>query len=118
MIFIKIFCIFAADMIVIFEKDYLKELFVDGKTSDKKYRFQPDIISRYVKVINIMMNANNVNDLMRIGSLHYEHLEGDKKGLSSVRVNDKYRVEFIEEIENGQKIATICSIFELTNHYR
>lgn len=105
-------------MIVVFEKDYLKELFVDGKTSDKKYRFQPDIISRYVKVINIMMNANNVNDLMRIGSLHYEHLEGDKKGYSSVRVNDKYRVEFSEEFEEGQQIATICNIVELTNHYK
>ena len=105
-------------MIVIFEKDYLKELFVDGKTSDKQHRFQPDIVSRYVKVIKMMINANNVNDLTHIGSLHYEHLAGDKKGLSTVRVNDKYRVEFTEEIENGQKIATICNIVELTNHYK
>lgn len=105
-------------MVVIFEKDYLKELYIDGKISDKQHRFQPDIVSRYVKVINMIINANSVNDLARIGSLHYEHLEGNKKGFSSVRVNDKYRIEFFEEIEEGQKIATICNIVELTNHYK
>lgn len=31
-------------MIVTFEQVYLKELYVSGKTSDKKHRFQPDII--------------------------------------------------------------------------
>ncbi len=66
----------------------------------------------------MIINANSVNDLARIGSLHYEHLEGNKKGFSSVRVNDKYRIEFFEEIEEGQKIATICNIVELTNHYK
>ena len=105
-------------MVVVFEKDYLRELFVDGKASDKHHRFQPEIVSRYVKVINMMINANNVNDLMHIGSLHYEHLEGNKSGYSSVRVNDKYRVEFYEEFEGEQKIATICNIVELTNHYK
>ena len=66
----------------------------------------------------MIINANSVNDLARIGSLHYEHLEGNKKDFSSVRVNDKYRIEFFEEIEEGQKIATICNIVELTNHYK
>ena len=36
MIIIKNILIFAIDMIVVLEKDHLKELFVDGKTSDKK----------------------------------------------------------------------------------
>lgn len=30
-----------------FEKDYLRELFYNGVTKDKKYRFQPDIVKRY-----------------------------------------------------------------------
>ena len=45
-------------------------------------------------------------------------LEGDKHGLSSVRVNDQYRIEFEEQFENGQTIATICNIIELSNHYK
>ena len=30
-----------------FEKKYLQELYEFGKTTDKKYRFQPDIVKRY-----------------------------------------------------------------------
>ena len=76
-------------MIVTFDKKYLEELYVDGKTTNKHYRFQPDIVSRYIKVINIMKNAGNINDIKRLSGLHYEQLVGDKNGLSSVRVNNK-----------------------------
>ena len=105
-------------MVVAFDKKYLEELYVNGKTTDKHHRFQPDIVSRYVKVVNIMKNAGNVNDLARLGGLHYEKLVGDKKGYSSVRVNEKYRVEFIEKTEGEQQIATICNITDLTDHYK
>ena len=47
-----------------------------------------------------------------------QKLVGDKKGISSVKVNDQYRIEFIEEAENGKQIATICNITELSNHYK
>lgn len=55
---------------------------------------------------------------MKYGSLHYEHLHGDKEGLSSVRINDKYRIEFTETVEDGQEIATIVNIEELSKHYK
>jgi len=38
-------------MIVTFEKEYLRDLYETGKTTDKKYRFQPDVIDGYVKGI-------------------------------------------------------------------
>ena len=38
---------------------------------------------------------------MKINSLNYEKLKGDKKGLSSVRVNDRYRIEFEEYTVDG-----------------
>ena len=38
-------------MDIIFDKDYLKELYVTGKTSDKKHRYQLQIINKYVRVI-------------------------------------------------------------------
>ena len=43
-------------MDILFGKDYLKELYVTGKTSDKKHRYQPQIISKYVRVIDMMMS--------------------------------------------------------------
>ena len=32
-------------MEIIFEEDYLRELYYEGKAHNKKYRFQPQIIS-------------------------------------------------------------------------
>lgn len=37
-----------------FEKDYLEELYLKGKTSDKKYRFQPPIVTKYRKTIDLL----------------------------------------------------------------
>lgn len=105
-------------MKVIFEKEYLRDLYTKGKSSDKKYRFQPQIIRKFSWVIDLMIGMRNVNSLSQYGSLHYEHLRGDKDGISSVRINDQYRIEFREEEEDGHSIATICRIIELSNHYK
>lgn len=104
-------------MIVTFEEDYLRELYEKGKASDKKHRYQPQIIRRYLNVVNLMKQQENVLGLTKYGSLHYEHLHGDKEGTSSVRVNDQYRIEFTEGMEDGKPIATICNITDLSNHY-
>lgn len=65
-----------------------------------------------------MKNEQNVLGLTKYKALNYERLSGDKNGISSVRVNDQYRIEFEEEIEDGKAIATICNITELSNHYK
>lgn len=65
-----------------------------------------------------MKQLDNVLGLTKYGSLHYEKLHGDKEGRSSVRINDKYRIEFTEAVEEGKQIATICNITELSNHYK
>lgn len=105
-------------MIVTFDQKYLQELYVDGKASDKKHRYQPQIVAKYVKVINLMKQQENVLGLVKYGSLHYEKLQGEKDGFSSIRVNDQYRIEFVETVEEGKQIATICNITELSNHYK
>ena len=57
-------------------------------------------------------------DLARYGGLHYEHLHGDKEGLSSVKVNGQYRIEFREILEGERTIAEVVNITELSNHYK
>lgn len=104
-------------MEVKFNEDYLRMLYLHGK-SDKKHRFQPPIIRKYIRIIDLMISEDNVQGLWKYNSLNYERLEGDKKGLSSVRVNDQYRIEFREELESGKTLATICNITELSNHYK
>ena len=85
-------------MEVVFEKEYLRAMYETGQCADKKHRYQPG--------------------LCQYNSLRYEKLKGDKAGLSSVRVNDQYRIEFKEYTEDGETIATICNIVDLSNHYK
>ena len=102
-------------MKVTFEKTYLKELYEQGKTSDKKHRFQPDIVKRYQQRIKTLVSAPRIETLYQIKSLNYEVLSGDKAGISSIRVNDKYRIEFtVNMIE--EPLVTICNILEVLNH--
>lgn len=105
-------------MQVVFQKEYLSELYYSGKSSDKKHRFQPDIVKRYTHVINTLISANRIEDLFPLHSLNYEVLEGDMKGYESVRVNDKYRVIFRSERIESEQLITICNIIDLTNHYK
>ncbi|MBR3303125.1 MAG: type II toxin-antitoxin system RelE/ParE family toxin [Bacteroidales bacterium] len=105
-------------MIVIFEKDYLKELYENGQANSKKFRFQPQIIKKYTRIIDLMIEVPNVMDLMRYVGLHYEHLRGDKEGLSSVRINAQYRIEFREIVEDKKSVAEVVGITDLSNHYK
>lgn len=105
-------------MVVTFEHEYLRTLYEDGKSPDKKRRFQPDIIRRYQKAINFLKGASCIEALWTIRSLQYEVLSGDKAGLSSVRVNNQYRVEFSVTLNKKEPILTICNVVELSNHYK
>ncbi len=104
-------------MIVTFEYEYLRHLYEEGKSHDKKHRYQPEIVRRYQKAINFLKGSSSIEDLWKIRSLNYEILRGDKAGISSVRVNDQYRVEFTVTKNEEQSILTICNIIELSNHY-
>lgn len=106
-----------AYMQISFDKQYLKDLYETGD-GGKKHRFQPQIVKRYIRVIDLMMELPNVVSLTQYKSLRYEKLSGDKVGLSSVRVNDQYSIEFEEKIKDEEVFASICNITELSNHYK
>ncbi len=102
-----------------FEKDSLEQLYENGKARNKKYRFQNTVIKKYKNAIDKLRVANQIEDLYPIKSLNYEKLKGDKNGLESIRVDQKFRIEFISSIEGEEpNYITICSIVELSNHYK
>lgn len=104
-------------MIVEFEQEYLRDLYVNGACNDKKHRYRIDIIRRYKQGIDYLKWASRKEDLFRIKSLHFEALKGDKAGRFSIRVNDRYRIEFTIRMTSEEPILTICNILELSNHY-
>lgn len=107
-------------MQIVFKQEYLSSLYYE-QTADKKHRFQPEVIKKYIKVVNILKNARAVEDLFPLNSLNYEKLSGDKAGIESVRVNDKYRLEFQTERVEGEVIVTVCNILNcqtiINRHY-
>ena len=78
---------------------------------------QPNVVKKYIQTIDKLRAANNIEELYPIKSLNYERLSGNKKGLESVRINNKYRIEFKTKKSLYQEI-TICSIIDISNHYQ
>jgi Plasmid maintenance system killer protein len=105
-------------MEITFKKEYLQELYETGKTTEKRYRFQPYIVAKYRKTIDILEAVSGIEDLYKFNSLCYEELLGNKKGISSVRINDQYRIEFIVNQVISETVITVCNIIELSNHYK
>ena len=105
-------------MEVTFEKDYLRNLYQTGKAIEKRYRFQPEIVRKYRHCINILRNAKKIEILYGINSLNYEVLKGDKAGISSIRVNKQYCIEFTVNDNDIESLITVCNILELSNHYK
>lgn len=104
-------------MVVTFEYAYLRELYEAGNTSDRKHRFQPDIVKCYRRRIDTLVAASSPETLYQFNSLNFEALTGDKAGRFSIRVNNKYRIEFTISEEADRPLISICNILELSNHY-
>lgn len=105
-------------MVVIFDKEYLRDLYEKGKAEDKRHRFQPEIVRKYKQCINLMRRVQNTNEIAKYKGLNFENLKGDKQGISSIRVNKQYRIEFIVSDTGIKPVVTICNILELSNHYK
>lgn len=105
-------------MYIEFDKEYLRDLFEKGQTKDKKHRYQPEVITGYRRCVRYLKQAERVEKLFVINSLNYEVLQGDKAGISSVRINKKYRLEFtVREVMNEQ-IIRVCRLLDISNHYK
>ena len=101
-----------------FVKQYLLELYTTGKSNDKRYRYQPNIIIKYIQTIDRLRALDRLEELYLIKSLNFKSLKGDKVGIFSVRVNTQYRLEFsVLKRNNEASLITVLSIVELSNHY-
>ncbi len=105
-------------MTIEFDKEYLRELYEEGWTDDRKHRMQPGVVRAYRKTVLMLMAAATVTDLYAFNGLHYKVLSGDLAGRSSVRINKKYRLEFTVREEQGRSFVTICTLLEISNHYQ
>ena len=111
------FCTFASDitMEIRFDKEYLEELYNNGRTKNKKYRFQPQVVKKYQKRIDTLAGITRIEELFTLNSLNFEALESS--GNYSIRIDYHYRLEFQVSNSDTEPIITICLIMDITNHY-
>lgn len=105
-------------MYIEFDKEYLRELYEQGRTDDKRHRYQPEVIRGYQKAVFALLAANCITDLLRNNALNYEALQGGKTGISSVRINRKYRLEFTVRDMMNEQVITVCRLLDISNHYK
>jgi proteic killer suppression protein len=104
-------------MVIKFNNRYLEAL---AKGEEKgKQRYSAEVVTMFKKRLKMIGLAKDSNDLRAFKSLHFELLQGEKKGRHySIRINDKYRLEFSIEKNKGIIIEEIVIIEHLSNHYK
>ncbi|MBR4651628.1 MAG: type II toxin-antitoxin system RelE/ParE family toxin [Prevotella sp.] len=102
-------------MVIEYDKDYLRELYEDGKCKNKKYRLQKQVVDKYQKRIDTLIAATRMEDLFVFNSLNFEALDN---GYFSIRIDYHYRLLFKIREEGTEPILTICTVTDITNHYK
>ncbi len=103
-------------MEIYFSNTNLEKLYA-GLPVAGKLKYNKEVIAKFQAKIEILKNAENTAELRLFRSLNFEALKGDKKGLYSIRVDIKYRLEFRVE-RNKITVSEIIFIEDLSNHYR
>ena len=98
-----------------FDKEYLEDLYNDGKAKNKKYRFQPQVVKKYQRRIDTLAAVTGIEELFTLNSLNFEALESSDN--YSIRIVSQYRLEFQVNSSDVEPTITICLIKNITNHY-
>jgi proteic killer suppression protein len=104
-------------MEIVFQKEYLSELYYTGQSHDKQHRYQPEVVRKYIRVVGILEAVNRMEDLFRFNSLNFEALDSSRD-YYSVRIDYHYRLVFQMEAKAGETLFTICKLEDITNHYK
>ena len=96
-------------MNVLFEDEALEELYLTGKSSDKKYKKlsrDKKLVDGFIRAVGVMYGVDNVDELENYSYLHYEKLK--YRDESSVRiVNGRVERLIFAERDNGIEVLLI-----------
>ncbi len=101
-----------------FNNAELSSIYEGRPTKIKFLKSNPALVRQYVKTIKQLKAAENIELLLQLKGLGYEKLEHDRVGQSSVRINNQYRLIFVENYNNATPPKIILlSIEEITDYH-
>lgn len=95
-------------MLIKFKTNKLQKCFEDSKMGQRA--LGQELARKYIQRVQIIQQANNLDELMGLPGLHCHPLAGDREGTYSIRLNGFYRL--IVSIEEG-----VVTIEEVSKHY-
>ena len=79
-----------------------------GKNTKDALRLLPKMLHKKAQVKLARLGAvTSVRDLQEIRGNRFEILKGDRKGQSSIRINDQYRICFKWEKQNSKDVEIV-----------
>ena len=105
-------------MIVQTDDENLLHLYREGRSNSKEYKRLPKgVVKGFVKAVNYLKLAHDINEVMKIGGLHYKRLQGNLKDYESVRCNGRWRLIFTSSTDKGNTSITNIKLIKLSDHY-
>jgi plasmid maintenance system killer protein len=98
-----------------FEFTNKKLLKLYEKGDNSKLKLPAEAFKKFFMRIQQIEAAVTIYDLWKNPSLNYESLEGEN--FYSIRINDKYRIEFEVEWEDDEKTKGKFLINRVSKHY-
>jgi len=98
---------------IIFKNQLLLDLYTERKVNN--FKIQKSIIKKFRIVVKQFCAIKKIDDLKNHIGLNYKKLKGDMNGISSVRLNRKFRILF-KELPLDSEQSQI-EILEISNHY-
>lgn len=93
-----------------FEDDDLCRLFRDQSFHMSK--LGPDLVKSFRKKVTLLLSARDELELRQWKSLHLEKLNGDRKGQSSIRLNDQWRLILRFDTDDEGKIVVVVELVD------
>jgi proteic killer suppression protein len=87
---------------------------LDRLETDPKFTggYSQAVVKSYRKKLQAIRAAADERDIRALRSWHLEQLKGDRKGQSSIRLNDQFRLVIVFETDQSGRTVVVIEIVD------
>jgi len=105
-------------MEISFKNKLLRDLYEGRKVNNREFRSNPSLVKKYIKTVERLKAIYRIEQLHQYHGIGYEKLKRDRKGYSAVKINDQYRLIFLEIKQDHKPFEVVLlELQEISKHY-